>query len=265
MRSPPIGVRSSTVPGCSSVTCPIRTASRPSGCARIAARTALGVPGGNEGDELALVRDEQRVEPEDLARAAHGVAHRDGALVDLDADALARRDLDQGGGDPAARGVAHGVDARAAPRARRPRARGAAPCRSRSRPSNSSPSRCERMATPWSPIGPESSTTSPGRTLRDDRSTPGGTMPMPEVLMKILSPLPRPTTFVSPVTIRTPARSAACRADSTTRRRSPSGQPLLEDEGERQRERLRAADGEVVHRAVHGQLADVAAGEEDRA
>ena len=40
-------------------------------------------------------------------------------------------------------------------------------------------------------------------------------------------------------------------------------QALLEDEGERQRQRPRAADGEIVDRAVDRQLADVAAGKED--
>ena len=146
----------------------------------------------------------------------------------------------------------------------RPRARGAARCRSRARPRTRAP----RAATGWPCRDrrsvPESSIASPGRTWRDDRSTPGGTMPMPEVLMKILSPLPRPTTLVSPVTIRTPARSAARRADSTTRRRSASGSPSSRMKASDSDERLRPADGEVVHRAVHRQLADVAAREEDR-
>src|SRR5262245_34897161 len=43
--------------------------------------------------------------------------------------------------------------------------------------------------------------------------------------MKILSPLPRPTTLVSPVTIRTPARPAARWIEPSTRRRSASGNP----------------------------------------
>src|SRR4029434_1534861 len=38
---------------------------------------ALAALLGNEGDQLSLVRDQQRIEAEDLARAAHGVAHRD--------------------------------------------------------------------------------------------------------------------------------------------------------------------------------------------
>ncbi len=40
-------------------------------------------------------------------------------------------------------------------------------------------------------------------------------------------------------------------------------EPLLEDERERERDRVRAAHGEVVDGPVHRELADVAAGEED--
>ena len=42
-------------------------------------------------------------------------------------------------------------------------------------------------------------------------------------------------------------------------------EPLLEDEGRREEARNRAPHGEVVHRPVHGEAADVAAGEEERA
>src|SRR6185437_451825 len=51
-------------------------------------------------------------------------------------------------------------------------------------------------------------------------SVPGITIPIPEVLIKIWSPLPRSTTFVSPVTSETPAAAAASRIDSSTRRKS---------------------------------------------
>ena len=83
--------------------------------------------------------------------------------------------------------------------------------------------------------------------------------------MKSLSALPRPTTLVSPVTIGTPARAAARRADSTTRLEIGQREPLLEDEGQRQRQRARAAHREIVDRAVDRELADVAAGKEDAA
>ena len=82
--------------------------------------------------------------------------------------------------------------------------------------------------------------------------------------MKTWSPLPRSTTLVSPVTRVTPASSQACRIEATIRCRSASGKALFEDEGRREEQRPRPADGQVVHRAVHGQLADVAAREEER-
>ena len=58
------------------------------------------------------------------------------------------------------------------------------------------------------------------------------------------------------------ARLRASRRRSA--RRSAIGQPFFEDERRRQVERLGPADRQVVDRAVHRQLADVAAGEEER-
>src|SRR5262249_17978413 len=49
----------------------------------------VGIRGGDEGDQLALVRHQERVESENLARSTHHVTHGNGALVDLDADAAA--------------------------------------------------------------------------------------------------------------------------------------------------------------------------------
>ncbi len=48
---------------------------------------------------------------------------------------------------------------------------------------------------------------------------------MPAVLMKMPSPLPRSTTFVSPVTMRTPAAAAAAAIDCTMRHNSSIGSP----------------------------------------
>ena len=72
------------------------------------------------------------------------------------------------------------------------------------------PSRCEMMQMPWSPRVPETSTLSPGLQLRPDRLTPAGTRPTPAVLMNTPSAWPRSTTFVSPVTMDTPASAAVC-------------------------------------------------------
>ncbi len=57
-----------------------------------------------------LVGDLQWVEPHQGAGAAHGVGHRHGELVDLDAHTGRSGDLVECGGEPAASGVAQGVD-----------------------------------------------------------------------------------------------------------------------------------------------------------
>ena len=54
---------------------------------------------------------------------------------------------------------------------------------------------------------------------------PGATTPIPDVLTNSRSALPRPTTFVSPVTIRAPARAAAAAAEAVIARSSSSGSP----------------------------------------
>ena len=105
---------------------------------------------------------------------------------------------------------------------------------------------------------------SPGRALRIDSETSSGTRPMPEVVMNIPSPLPRSTTLVSPVTRATPASAHAAAHRRHDAPQVGERQPFFEDERGREEQRPRAADGEIVHRAVHRQPADVAAGEEER-
>ncbi|MEZ5279230.1 MAG: hypothetical protein R2770_02060 [Acidimicrobiales bacterium] len=48
---------------------------------------------------------------------------------------------------------------------------------------NSSPSRTLSTATPWAPMGPDTTIESPGVMCRGEMSTPAGTTPTPEVLM----------------------------------------------------------------------------------
>ena len=91
--------------------------------------------------------------------------------------------------------------------------------------SNSSPSRTLMIATPCSPIGPDSRTASPGRARSAPSATPSGTTPMPAVLTNSRSAAPRPTTLVSPVTTCTPAAVAARATDSVTERSSSNGSP----------------------------------------
>ena len=51
--------------------------------------------GTDEGEEFALVRERQRVEPEHLTDALHGGAHGNGVLLEQDADARCARQLVQ--------------------------------------------------------------------------------------------------------------------------------------------------------------------------
>ena len=83
--------------------------------------------------------------------------------------------------------------------------------------------RASITAMPWSPMVPESSTRSPGRTGANARSS--GMMPTPAVVTNRPSAAPRGTTLVSPVTTRTPAASAASAMSATIARSSAIGKP----------------------------------------
>jgi len=85
--------------------------------------------------------------------------------------------------------------------------------------------RASMMVIPWSPTGPETITASPGCAVETDRCTGRSSTPIPAVFTKQASALPRCTTLVSPVTICTPARSAAAAIAATMRRRSETGKP----------------------------------------
>ena len=67
---------------------------------------------GHDREEAALAGDVERVEAQQLARALHLRAHRDLRLLEPDPDVRGDGDLAQGGGEPAARGVAEDVGVR---------------------------------------------------------------------------------------------------------------------------------------------------------
>ena len=52
--------------------------------------------------------------------------------------------------------------------------------------------------------------------------------------------------------------------ESTTRRRSSTGEALFKDEGCRKIERTRATHSKIVDRAMNSQATDITAGKEDR-
>ena len=91
--------------------------------------------------------------------------------------------------------------------------------------SSSNSSRASMIAEPCSPIGPDTMIRSPGRSPAVDSSARGSSTPTPVVQTYILSAWPRSTTLVSPVTICTPAASAARAAASTSARSSSAGRP----------------------------------------
>ena len=92
----------------------------------------------------------------------------------------------------------------------------------------------------------------------------GSRRPRPVVQMYIPSAWPRSTTFVSPATICTPASRAAARDRVDLGAEGLRREALLEHQRERQRERTGAGHREVVDGAVDGELADRAAGEAQR-
>ena len=80
---------------------------------------------------------------------------------------------------------------------------------------NSKPCRPAKIAAEWSPIVPEIKIFMPARTFFAEISTPLINSPMPAVLIKIPSACPRPTTLVSPVTIKISASRAVFAIEST--------------------------------------------------
>ncbi len=131
--------------------------------------------------------------------------------------------------------------------------------------SMSSSPRASMIVTPWSPIGPETSTASPGRTAaapsctgRVDHADAGG-VDVAAVGLAALHHLGVAGDDLAPRPPRPPRPSRR-----RSRRRSATGKPSS---------RMKPADrysgraprhGQVVDRAVDGEVADVAAGEEQR-
>ena len=118
------------------------------------------------------------------------------------------------------------------------------------------------IAVPCSPIVPETDPVA-GPSAAGESAARGSRRPSPVVQTYIASQWPRSTTLVSPETISTPAAAAAGRSPRPRRaaRRRPAPP---RGQRERQRKRPGARHREVVNGAVHGQLADRAAGEADR-
>ena len=93
---------------------------------------------------------------------------------------------------------------------------------------------------------------------------PRGTVPIPVVLMNSPSQLPFSTTFVSPVTMATPAAAGRLSHRCGHAAQRCHRKSLGNDKGRAQIERRGAPHGEVVHSAMHRERTDIAAGEEQR-
>ena len=84
MREPPSAVSIRTMPSGSGATSPTRVGARAERSAVQAGERLVRRVGRDDRDELALVRDVERVDAEDLAGRGDGGAHRDGDLVEHD-------------------------------------------------------------------------------------------------------------------------------------------------------------------------------------
>ncbi len=154
----------------------------------------------DDGEQPAFVGHVEGVEAEQLAGAAHGFADDGGRLVEHDADGR-RVARSRSGRSPRRR-----ASDRAGSGSRRP----ARACRATSRcrgavslatgVSSSRSARAAMMAMPCSAMVPARITTSPGRADRRRSYRACSTTPMPVVVTKLPSALPRSTTLVSPVT-----------------------------------------------------------------
>ena len=103
-----------------------------------------------------------------------------------------------------------------------------------------------------------------GPRLVGRKPDPSGTMPIPVVLINRPSPFPFSTTFVSPVTIATPAAPRPAPWMRRPLRRVSSRKAFFENERRAQKQRPRAAHRQIVDRAVHRQRPDIAAREKQR-
>ena len=268
-RLPPMRLCRTTVrPGFSS-TLPTRTEPCETGTFFMTSSARVGLRGGNEDREAAFVGHVERIEAEDLAGALHRLVHRDQRFFQLDADV------------PVAQAISFSVVARP------PRVRSRRQCTSIPALKQRLDRRPElaRVAHDWrfefqafahrenrdavaAEIAADDDRVAGLRPMRADRSrgfTFASITPMPEVLTNMPSPLPLSTTLVSPVTSFTPAcrRGLLHRRDHGAQRFHR--QAFFENESRAQIERARAAHGQIVDRAVDRQIADVAAGKNQRA
>ena len=220
------------------------------------------------GEQLAFVGDVERIDAENLAGAGDRGPNGDRRLLDHDAAASgACKLVECRRGHAAARRIAHPVQCSAAAGSEQ----GGGELVEGGIALDLAfelelAARTTSTAIPWSAIVPDNSTRSPGRTSPAPRCACAGTRPMPAVVMYRPSALPRSTTFVSPVAIGTPAsRVPPRRAEPMQRSSSATSRPSSRiSAAESASGRAPQTARQVVDRAVHGELRDVAAREARR-
>ena len=156
-RVPPICVFISTMPGCSATTSPMMAASRPSSCCRICRKHGLRHLRCNDSQQLSLIGNVERIQPQHFACALYRLAHGNRLLSQYHSHSGTLGDFVQGGCCATARRIAQTVD-EIHTRLRR----GSSACPPPGRcneaqslaiaPSNSRFSRCDMIAIPWSPM-----------------------------------------------------------------------------------------------------------------
>ena len=225
---------------------------------------ALGLRRGHDRDEPALVGEIQRIEAEDLAEALDLFARSARAASSISMPHLRRSAISLS---------TVATPPRVASRMKR--VPGAAASSASTRPCSGAQSlsigassarspRAARIAAPWSPSTPLTSTASPGRARCAPSSSPARITPMPVVVRNSLSQAPR-WHHLGVAGHDLHAGLARRRGHrSRDAAQQVDRQAFLDDRGAGQIERDRAADRQVVDRAAHGQLADVAAGKHQR-
>ena len=263
-RLPPNAVSTNTIPGGSVLTSPISTAASHPGTARSAASAASAPLRRDEGHELALVGDVHRVDPEQLRGARDGRLHRDVALAHHHRHTRGACELVQHRGDAAAGGVAQAAHVRPSGREQRVDGR---PQRARvgldvGVEVELAPGEHDRGTVLADRAGDDDPVAGAQACRREhgarvDLSDPGRAQ-VHRVGVAALDDLRVAGNDLD-------AGRGGGRGDRLDLGPQVVGrEPLLEHHRNGERKRPGAGHRQVVHRAVHGQLSDGAAGKADR-
>ena len=252
----------------------------PAGCSRIwpmmrasltawVRRSALSAISANSGrdygEELAFIGDVERIEAQQFAGAAHCVAHWYLLFIQIHAASRNRALIRSGMLRLRRGGIAHPADARSR-RARQSlnhREHGARVGAEFGFEIEIAASQQNGDAVIADRAGEQDFIAGPNGSRIDSAPLECG-CPRPVVVMYMPSALPCSTTLVSPPAMRTPAAFGRLGHGANFGFQNSSGKARFEDERDHHRFGFGARNGEVIHRSVHGELADGAAGKASR-